>query len=88
MNFQESGTEVSKKIWALCGERTLDRRKRKTENETPVVENPNFELNYGPMKAAGGGKKKHKKTEKVDNTPSLRKLIMDIKTVSRLGNSK
>ncbi|XP_044752038.1 glypican-6 [Coccinella septempunctata] len=83
MNFQESGAEVSKKIHALCGTPTLSRRKRKTDAEAPLVENPNFELNYGPMKIAGGGKKKHKKTEKMDNTPSLKKLIMDIKTKIR-----
>lgn len=84
MNFQESGADVSKKLFALCGTPVLERRKRKADTaDTPLVENPNFELNYGPMKSPTGGKRKHKKTEKMDNTPSLKKLIMDIKTKIR-----
>ncbi|KAK9882505.1 hypothetical protein WA026_021852 [Henosepilachna vigintioctopunctata] len=83
MNFQESGTDVSKKIYGLCGQPTLSRKKRKSEPEGPVVENPNYEIKSTPMKSIGGGKKKHKKTEKVDNTPTLKKLIMDIKTKIR-----
>lgn len=87
MNFQESGADVSKKLFALCGTPVLGRRKRKADADAPLVENPNFELNYGPIKSSGVGKKKHKKTEKMDNSPSLKKLIMDIKTVSGLGGN-
>ncbi|KAL3280612.1 hypothetical protein HHI36_003849 [Cryptolaemus montrouzieri] len=71
------------KIYTLCGQPTLSRKKRKSEPEAPLVENPNYEIKYGPIKNLSGGKKKHKKVDKVDSTPTLKKLIMDIKTKIR-----
>lgn len=79
MNFQESGGEVSKRIFSGCGEPKLGRKRRdanepverkaKTKDEISL-ESLNFSNNHG--------KKKHKK---LDNTPTLEKLIREIKTV-------
>lgn len=75
MNFQESGAEVSKRIFSGCGEPKLGRRRRETNEPKPKdeisLESLNFNNNHG--------KKKHKK---VDNTPTLEKLIREIKAVT------
>ncbi|KAJ8916167.1 hypothetical protein NQ315_016306 [Exocentrus adspersus] len=78
MNFQESGTEVSQKIYGKCGKpTTLSRPKRKADYKDST-DNPNMEIKIEPMKAQG--KKKHKKVpETVDNKSVLEKIIADIK---------
>lgn len=85
MNFQDSGANVSKKIYTICGKPTLSRRKRKAPNQGSE-DNPSYELKYEPMKMHGHKKKKHKKTEEEDNMPSLERLIREIKTVSARHN--
>lgn len=83
MNFQEARTEVSNKIYALCGKPALSRAKRKAEYDDDANGTKNVELKYETMKLRNGGKKKHKKVDKpaADNTPTLEKLITDIKLV-------
>ncbi|CAH1102437.1 unnamed protein product [Psylliodes chrysocephalus] len=80
MNFQESGTEVSKKIYTLCGKPTFTRPKRKADYKDTAQDNPTMEIKIEPMKIPG--RKKHKKTmaTSVENqsTP-LEKIITDIK---------
>lgn len=79
MNFQESGAEVSKRIFSGCGEPKLGRRRRDANEQKSKakgeisLESLSFNNNHG--------KKKHKKT---DNAPTLEKLIREIKTVSQL----
>lgn len=81
MNFQESGVDVSKKIFSMCGQPVLNRKRRKTE-DTPLVENPKYEIKYEPIRPTNN-KKKHKNNEKVDNSPSMKKLITEIKSKLR-----
>jgi hypothetical protein len=90
MNFQESGTEVSNKIYTLCGKPTLNRRKRRADGKDAVEENPSYEIKYTPMKKMNGHKKKKtKKYEEEDEGPTLERLIKEIKMVrmfrSRIG---
>ncbi|RZB40019.1 Glypican domain containing protein, partial [Asbolus verrucosus] len=75
MNFQESGTEVSKKIYGFCGKPTLSKRKRDVNSKDDVETNPSLEIQYAPMKMQGHKKKKTKKHEE----PSFQKLIKEIK---------
>ncbi|KAJ8929075.1 hypothetical protein NQ314_018274 [Rhamnusium bicolor] len=81
MNFQESGTEVSQKIYSKCGKpSTLTRPKRKADYKDSTEDNPNMEIKIEPMKPHG--KKKHKKVEEAaDNKSVLEKIIGDIKQV-------
>jgi glypican 4 (K-glypican) len=80
MNFQESGTEVSNKIYTLCGKPTLNRRKRRADGKDAVEENPSYEIKYTPMKKMNGHKKKKtKKYEEEDEGPTLERLIKEIK---------
>lgn len=76
MNFQESGTEVSQRIFTGCGTPKLNRDKRsaKTANEQDAKDEISLEsLSFH-------GKKKRKKT---DSVPTLDKLIKEIKTVTQ-----
>lgn len=83
MNFQEIGADVSQKIQTKCGTLGLKRQKRKAGYENPPDENPNMEIRYETMKMNNGKSKKHKKVqEEVDQTPTLDKLIDEIKVVS------
>lgn len=83
MNFQEIGADVSQKIQTKCGTLGLKRPKRKAGYENPPDENPNMEIRYETMKMNNGKSKKHKKVqEEVDQTPTLDKLIDEIKVVS------
>ncbi|XP_050309620.1 glypican-6 [Anthonomus grandis grandis] len=85
MNFQEIGAEVSQKIQTRCGTLGLKRPKRTAGYESPPEENPNMEIRYQTIKMHG--KKKHKKVqENVDQTPTLDKLIEDIKL--KIKNTK
>ncbi|CAH1133609.1 unnamed protein product [Ceutorhynchus assimilis] len=87
MNFQEIGADVSQKIQAKCGSVGLKRVRRKAGYENPPEENPNMEIRYETMKLNSGKSKKHKKVqEKVDQTPTLDKLIEDIKL--KIKNTK
>ncbi|XP_057661218.1 glypican-6 [Diorhabda carinulata] len=79
MNFQESGTEVSKKIYNLCGKPTFSRPKRDSDYDSTQDTNPTTEIKIEPMK--NPGRKKHKKTmtsAENQSTP-LEKIIIDIK---------
>lgn len=80
MNFQDSGADVSKNIYKLCGKPTLSRRKRKAPFQGQE-DNPSYELKYEPMKMHGHKKKKNKKSDEEDSMPSLERLIREIKTV-------
>lgn len=84
MNFQESGAEVSQKIYSKCGKpTTLTRPKRKADYKDST-DNPNMEIKVEPKVP---GKKKNKKvTEPVDSKTVLEKIIGDIKQVSRNCN--
>lgn len=77
MNFQESGAEVSQKIYSKCGKpTTLTRPKRKADYKDST-DNPNMEIKTEPKVP---GKKKNKKvTEPVDSKTVLEKIIGDIK---------
>ena len=47
MNFQESGTEVSQKIYSKCGKPSslaVSRPKRKADYKDSVEDNPNMEI--------------------------------------------
>ncbi|XP_050514744.1 glypican-6 isoform X1 [Diabrotica virgifera virgifera] len=79
MNFQESGTEVSKRIYSLCGKPNFSRPKRQADYPDASQEGPTTEIKIEPMKIPG--RKKHKKTmAPVENTSSpLEKIITDIK---------
>lgn len=83
MNFQESGAEVSQKIYSKCGKpTTLSRPKRKADYKDST-DNPNMEIKVEPKVQ---GKKKNKKvtTDPVDNKSVLEKIIGDIKQVQEL----
>lgn len=78
MNFQESGTEVSQRIFTGCGKPKLGRRRRATpETKTTTEQKPNDEISFESLNFSN--KKKHKK---IDNVPSLEKFIREIKSVS------
>lgn len=80
MNFQESGAEVSQRIFTGCGKPKLGRRRRATtETKTTTERKPNDEISYESLNFSN--KKKHKK---IDNVPSLEKFIKEIKIVSIL----
>ncbi|KAJ8979171.1 hypothetical protein NQ317_018993 [Molorchus minor] len=80
MNFQESGTEVSQKIYSKCGKpTTLSRPKRKADYKDSSEDNPNMEIKAGPIKVHGKKKKNKKVVEPTDNKSVLEKIIGDIK---------
>lgn len=80
MNFQESGAEVSQRIFTGCGKPNMVRRRRATattETKTTTERKPNDEISFESLNFSN--KKKHKK---IDNVPSLEKFIKEIKIVS------
>lgn len=80
MNFQESGTEVSKKIFKFCGEPTLSRKKRKADYKDNL-DDEKFEIKYPPLKRINGKKKKTKFSYTNEDQTPLEKLIKEIKLV-------
>lgn len=78
MTFQDSGANVSKKIYSKCGKPTFNRSRRKAEYKNASEDNPNMEIRTEPMKMPG--KKKHKKVEQIERS-TLEKIIIDIKQV-------
>lgn len=78
MTFQDSGANVSKKIYSKCGKPTFNRSKRKADYKNSSEDNPNMEIRTEPMKIPG--KKKHKKVEQIERS-FLEKIIIDIKQV-------
>ncbi|XP_044267853.1 uncharacterized protein LOC123013422 [Tribolium madens] len=80
MNFQESGTEVSQKIFKMCGQPTLDRKRRETNYKDNLEDNPNYEIKrYPPLKRIHGKKKKTKFSYTNGNETPLEKLVREIK---------
>lgn len=78
MTFQDSGANVSKKIYTKCGKPTFNRSRRKVDYKNASEDNPNMEIRTEPMKMPG--KKKHKKVEQIERS-TLEKIIIDIKQV-------
>ncbi|CAH0557503.1 unnamed protein product [Brassicogethes aeneus] len=80
MNFQETGVEVSKKIYGFCGQPSLNRVQRKAEVNNRPETNPNVELNYEPLKPHKKKQKSHSNNNDLaDNSPSLDKIVKEIK---------
>lgn len=83
MNFQESGQDVSKKIYSKCGRPTFSRPKRKADYRSNSGSNTNTEIRNKPMKGHTK-KRKHKKvTDGTDVRSTLEKIILDIKQVNK-----
>ncbi|XP_022914114.1 glypican-6 [Onthophagus taurus] len=79
MNFQESGSAVSEKIFVSCGKPALDRRRRNASPKSKVRDDEvTNQSNYG------NNKKKHVK--KTESSTTLEKIIRDIK--QRVKDSK
>lgn len=78
MTFQDSGLNVSKKIYSKCGKPTFNRSRRKADYDNNSEDNPNMEIRTEPMKLPG--KKKHKKVAQIERS-TLEKIIIDIKQV-------
>ncbi|XP_060533313.1 glypican-6 [Cylas formicarius] len=71
MNFQENGSQVSKKVYSKCGVPST-RATRSAYYETS---------SDGDMEIdSGAPKKKHKKTQEEDDSPALDKLLTEIKS--------
>lgn len=88
MNFQESGTEVSKKVFSGCGNPVLGNRKRRSarRDERKIAK---AEISFEPLYTVTNNKKKlkNKKDNKHadDRIPILEKHIGEIKQVSLLA---
>lgn len=78
MTFQDSGVNVSKKIYSKCGKPSFDRTRRRADYENTSEDNPNMEIRTETIKMPG--KKKHKKVEQIERS-TLEKIIIDIKQV-------
>lgn len=79
MTFQESGANVSAKIYTKCGKPLFNRSRRKADYKNTSEDNPNMEIRTKPMKMAG--KKKHKKEVQIEKSP-LETIIMNIQQVN------
>ncbi|XP_074042910.1 glypican-6 isoform X2 [Leptinotarsa decemlineata] len=78
MNFQESGADVSKKIYTLCGKPTFSRPKREADNEETTEDDPDMEIKFEASQLPK--KKKHKKAPATNEDQSpLEKIIFEIK---------
>lgn len=84
MNFQDSGADVSKKVFSGCGNPVLGkrRRRRSTKDQKKMTKD---EISFQPLYP--GNKKKNKKENKHadDSIPVLEKHIRDIKQVLKIN---
>nr|CAH7765398.1 unnamed protein product [Callosobruchus chinensis] len=85
MNFQESGADISQKIYSMCGKPTFTRHKRGVDNIRNGTSGESSETvsqrPRKPKKHHGGKRKKHKKVKDSNEsrTTTLERIIMDIK---------
>lgn len=79
MNFQESGADVSKKVFTGCGNPVLGKRKRRAVNDKK--KGLKDEITFEPLSFNGKKKNRNKNRYQEENMPTLEKHIREIKQV-------